>query len=84
MTPYAPSMEYITYIWLNVVVNNSKYSIHGACGDRYDLYTSKGLALVEVLRLNFNEVCAGSSCSCPFCVAGVGRSNYHPAVNLVQ
>ena len=20
----------------------------------------------------------------PFCVAGVGRSNYHPAVNLVQ
>ena len=25
MTPYAPCMEYITYIWLNVMLNIGKY-----------------------------------------------------------
>ena len=29
-------------------------------------------------------ICAGSIFPCPFCVAGVGRSNYQPVLNLIN
>ena len=50
----------------------------------YTQHTSAGKQSVLVEGLSHDLESVPDRFSCPFCVAGVGRSNYQPVLNLIN